>query len=103
MTGWLRLIRHASSVIVARSARSGGVLLADLLPVVTHHGLESSSASKICITGPCRWISTRRPARCLPQLISCQATEMILFVVILREIHSSPWHSVPIAKVSAGR
>jgi len=45
----------------------------------------------------------RRPARCLPQLISCQATEMIPFAVTLREIHPSPVRSPTSAEASAGR
>jgi len=48
-------------------------------------------------------MSTRRPARCLPQLISRQATEMIPFVVTFREIHLSPVRSPRSAEVSAGR
>jgi hypothetical protein len=62
--------------IVARSARPFGVLLPDLPPVRSKDRLDESSPSKICSGGPWRWISTRRPARCLPQLISCHATEM---------------------------
>jgi hypothetical protein len=40
MTEWLRLIRYTSSVIVARSARLGGVPFPDLLPVGSKDGLE---------------------------------------------------------------
>ena len=64
---------------------------------------SSSSPSQICSIGPWSWMSTRRPARCLPQLISCQATEMIPFVVTFREIYSSPVRSPTSAEASAGR
>jgi hypothetical protein len=46
-------------------------------------------------------MSIRRPARCLPQLISGQATEIRPFVVVFREIQSSPERSSSRAAVSA--
>jgi hypothetical protein len=50
----------------------------------------SSSPSQICMVDPSTWTSTVRPARCLPQLICCQAMEITPLVVIRREIHPSP-------------
>ncbi len=62
----------------------------------------SSSPSQICSTRPCRWMSTRRPPRCLPQVISCQATEMTPLGATRREIQFSSVRSPRSAEVSAG-
>jgi hypothetical protein len=43
------------------------------------------------------------PPRCLPQLISCQATEITPFGATRREIQSSPDRSPRSAEASAGR
>jgi hypothetical protein len=65
--------------------------------------LMSSGPSQICIVGPCRWISTLWPARCLPQLTCCQATEITPFMATVREIQSSPSRSPSRQVASAGR
>ena len=54
---------------------------------------RSSSPSQICRVGPWTWMSTRRPARCLPQLICCQVTETIPLATTRREIQPSPVRS----------
>jgi hypothetical protein len=101
MTEWLRLIRSTSWAIVARSARLRRVLLAHLLLVGSKDGLDEFLAVQICGVGPSRWMSTRRPSRCLPQLICCQATQMIPFVLTRREIQPSSDRST--MAVNAGR
>src|SRR5918995_921763 len=57
----------------------------------------------LCIVGPCRWMSTRWPPRCLPQLICCQATETTPLAATRRETQPSPERSPSRAEVSAGR
>src|ERR671910_37976 len=56
----------------------------------------------LCIVGPCRWMSTRWPPRCLPQLICCQATETTPLAATRRETQPSPERSPSRAEVSAG-
>ena len=63
----------------------------------------SSSPSQICRVGPSTWTSSTRPARCLPQLICCQVTEMTPFEATRREIQPSPERSVSAAEMSGGR
>jgi len=89
-------------VMVARSSPSPRAS-SYLLPVRAQDRLEELVTVPDLHRRPCRWMSTRRPARCLPQLISCHATEMTPLVVILREIQSSPERSPSSAEASAAR
>ena len=62
----------------------------------------SSSPSQVWIVGHCRWMSTRRPARCLPQLIACHATEMVAYRKMVKNLAWAVGYNVVAIPLAAG-
>ena len=102
MTEWLRLIRYTPAAIMACPLAREACFFRTSFPLARRTVLMSSPPSQICSVGPSTWTSSRRPARCLPQLICCQVTEMTPLAATRLEIQPSPDLSVSAAEMSGG-